>query len=167
MLGYPKLVAVCEEVLSPQKDEQLRVYYSDTWLEFHHLLLNTLNGYIRTLVKQSEVEKLMKDMRKKKMKKIGDKEKQRKVWERKAKEESRREVESRAVEEYEDQWLDITLDIFDFSHLLWWIEFLQVLWDHLGLLSLGANLQIPTLEQYNMGTYKIAVSGEERNHFLA
>jgi hypothetical protein len=205
--GYPKLAAACEEVLSPQNDGQLRVYRSDTWLEFHHLLVDTLNGYIGALVKRSKLEKSMKDARKKcetqekewqrqdterqqkeermekerqeeeqaeemkrpkkKTKKIGDEEKRRKALERKAERESWREAESGAVKNREEERLNHTLDIFNFSHLLWRIAFSQALRDHLGLLDSGAKLQVPTFERYNMGTYNMAVSGEERNDYLA
>ena len=54
----------------------------------------------------------------------------------------------REWEEKEKEQFHCTQEIFNFSHLLWWIVYLQVVCDNLKLLDLGVKLTLPTLDQF-------------------
>ena len=59
-----------------QKKDQLRMYGSDTWFEFHQLLLTTLNGYMGALVERRKVERSMNEMKQREAKQKNEREKQ-------------------------------------------------------------------------------------------
>ena len=104
------------------------MYGSDTWLEFHQLLLTTLNGYIGALAKRREVERSMKDMKDREQNERSEKERQEKLKNEKERQkelkdrrkaEREEEARKREWEEKEKEQFYCTQEIFNFSHLLW------------------------------------------------